>query len=180
MSTMVAPELMKVERVVLRDEGAREWRPPSEKESGVRLRTAMMRVWRVGLREWIEGTKGESGVNGDSGVSVDGMHFSCARKVGARFGDGRVSLGTRLSELDEYRYIKRAGKLTRTMVGGQILVPSSICEESIVVVVRLFERCTRGYPDRCCEVPFQQSFFCPNYFQCPGVRPATLQDPEMF
>lgn len=51
MSMMVAPELMKFERVVLRDEGAREWRPPSEKESGVRLRTAMMRVWRVGRME---------------------------------------------------------------------------------------------------------------------------------
>lgn len=31
-----------------------EWRPPSEKESGVRLRTAMMRVGRWGL----EGSRG--------------------------------------------------------------------------------------------------------------------------
>ena len=42
---------MKVWSVVARDEGARRWRPPSEKESGVRFRTAMMWVRRVGLRD---------------------------------------------------------------------------------------------------------------------------------
>ena len=96
MSRIVAPESMKDCRVGVRDEGVGEWTPPSEKESGVRFRTAMMRVWRAGLRDWMGGRDGVSGVNGDRGMLGGRRDFSCVRNVGARVGDGRVPLGMRL------------------------------------------------------------------------------------
>ncbi len=43
------------------------WRPPSEKESGVRLRIAIMCVARAGASEDIGVRFGDSGVRGDNG-----------------------------------------------------------------------------------------------------------------
>ena len=52
MSRIVAPDSMKLRTVAVRvEKSVEECTPPSEKESGVRLRMAMMCVGRVGLVE---------------------------------------------------------------------------------------------------------------------------------
>lgn len=53
MSMIVAPEAMKVRTVLVRVvRSVGECLPPSEKESGVRFRMAIMWVGRLGLVEW--------------------------------------------------------------------------------------------------------------------------------
>lgn len=61
MSMMVAPAVMKVRIVVVRASRLVGvcW-PPSEKESGVRFRMAMMWVGRLGSVEWRGGKDWES------------------------------------------------------------------------------------------------------------------------
>lgn len=49
----------------------------------------------------MDGRNVESGVNGDRGVSGEGMDFSCAWNVAAWSRDGRVPLGMRLLGLNE-------------------------------------------------------------------------------
>ena len=59
-SRMVAPEAMKLRTVVVkvfRSVGG--WRPPSEKESGVRFRMAIMWVGRLGSVQWRDGNVGD-------------------------------------------------------------------------------------------------------------------------
>ena len=72
MSRMVAPEERKDWRVGRRAAGSGVWRPPSEKESGVRLRMAMRWVFRVGAREVMGGREGVRGVRGDRGAEWRG------------------------------------------------------------------------------------------------------------
>ena len=60
MSMIVAPDWMKSRTVAVRvEKSVGECTPPSEKESGVRLRMAMMCVGRVGLVECNGGKYGE-------------------------------------------------------------------------------------------------------------------------
>ena len=49
-----------------------EWRPPSEKESGVRFKIAMTWVWRVSFWLLRGGNCGESGVKGERGSEDEG------------------------------------------------------------------------------------------------------------
>lgn len=63
MSMIVAPEAMNLRTVSVswvKSDG--EWVPPSEKESGVRLRMAMTWVLRVGSVAWRDGKVEEIGV----------------------------------------------------------------------------------------------------------------------
>lgn len=65
MSIMVAPERIMLCTVVVRVlRSVGECVPPSEKESGVRLRMAIMWVGRDGLVLWIAGKRGDMGVVG--------------------------------------------------------------------------------------------------------------------
>ena len=96
MSRMVAPEERKDCRVGRRAVESGVWRPPSEKESGVRFRMAMRWVFRVGERDVMGGRKGASGVRGESGAVGRGRFSRWALKVGVLSCGGRVSLGIRL------------------------------------------------------------------------------------
>lgn len=76
MSMMVAPDLMKSRMVVVRAErSVGLCLPPSEKESGVRFRMAMMWVARVGF-------VGYNGVKyGEIGVMAKGVGVSGGREL---------------------------------------------------------------------------------------------------
>lgn len=73
-----------------------EWRPASEKESGVRFRMAMMWVWRLGSSAFSGGRCWEMGVVVDKAVGEEGRAFRWARKGLDERGLGRDSCGIRL------------------------------------------------------------------------------------
>ena len=69
------------------------WRPPSEKESGVRFTIPITRVRRVGDVEVMGGILGESGVKGESGIGDWGRSISLAKKLDDTNGAGRTAWG---------------------------------------------------------------------------------------
>jgi len=67
------------------------WRPPSEKESGVKLRIPMTLVGRVSNEEDMGGMPGERKVKGESGIVGLGSCTSLAKKLGDTKGGGRTA-----------------------------------------------------------------------------------------
>lgn len=81
---------------------------PSENESGVRLRIAMICVVRVGDRDDIGAMFGEIGVSGDIGDRGLGSLRSCTEKFAELGGGGKVASGIRLCRLTKaFVYTRR-------------------------------------------------------------------------
>lgn len=106
---------------------SKEWREPSEKESGVRLRitiTCVGRVERRGLRRHGVEFKGVMVVIEGS---ISGRWRRCVRKEVFSGEKGSVSLGMRLNMSDLTTHVRWYG-LTRREGAERILAQASLYE----------------------------------------------------